>query len=207
MTNNPEVHRTKVTEFIREYEKHRLSSNTIVAIDETGFEDTSLPHMGYSKKGDRLVVRHGRRSWKRTSVIAAASSDGGCDTQLFDHAVNGDAFVDFLKSLPYPKGTVILMDNIAFHKTARVRDVANEAGWTLLFTPPYSPWFDPIENVFGCVKHTFRLLNAYTMAHVPCNEGRHRLIQESFDRAATTRLISSCFRHTDCMCQMAYETI
>ena len=207
VANNPEIQHAKVSGFIREYEKQRLSPNTIVAIDETGFEDTSLPHMGYARKGHRLVVQHGRRSWRRTSVIAAVSSDGECNTQLFDHAVNGDAFVEFLRSLSYPRGTVFLMDNIAFHKTARVRDMASASGWTLLFTPPYSPWFDPIENVFACVKHTFRLLNASTMAYVPNQEERHRLIEESFDRSATTHLITSCFRHTDLMCLLTHKRI
>lgn len=149
-----------VEEFLSEFMEARRSQKRIVSIDETGFDDTSLPHMGYSPKGSRLVIKHPRTSWKRTSVTAAVCTSETSNFSLSDKPVNGETFENFLSSLNLPEGSVLLMDNIAFHKTKKVRDLVSSRGWRMLFTPPYSPWFNPIENVFSVAKNTFRRVNA-----------------------------------------------
>jgi len=44
------------------------------------------------------------------------------------------------------------MDNASFHKTALTRELILEAGHTLLFLPPYSPDYNPIEQDFATIK-------------------------------------------------------
>ena len=46
------------------------------------------------------------------------------------------------------EGDVVVMDNLPAHKTAGVRDAIEAAGASLLYLPPYSPDFNPIENAF-----------------------------------------------------------
>jgi len=134
-------YQTNLQNFVTHYNKIRSSSHLplIVAIDETGFNDCEVPLYGYSSRGKKLVVRHHRTTWKRTSVIAAITSQGGCETQLHDCPVNCKSFTDFLRSKNWPRGSVLLMDNVAFHKYMNVRDMVASKGWNLLFIPPYSP--------------------------------------------------------------------
>ena len=140
--------KNKIVFFKDTYQKHHSDSKIIVAIDETGFDDTSLPFMGYAPRGSRLVIHHSRRSWSRSSTIAAISSSGDHRFETYGNPVNGTRFSAFLESLPYPRGkTIILMDNIAFHKSAAVKNTAHEKGYEIIYTPPYSPWFNPIKNV------------------------------------------------------------
>ena len=48
------------------------------------------------------------------------------------------------------------MDNVCFHHSKEVVNYIKTQDWSLLFKPPYSPWFNPIENVFSVVKNQYR---------------------------------------------------
>ena len=50
------------------------------------------------------------------------------------------------------------MDNIAFHKTEKVAALLRSKNLEALYIPPYSPQFNPIEEVFSRLKHDFRKL-------------------------------------------------
>lgn len=58
--------------------------------------------------------------------------------------------------LDYPENTVILMDNVSFHHSKRVIEFLEFKNWDVLFTPPYSPVFNPIEGVFSIVKRYYQ---------------------------------------------------
>lgn len=70
-------------------------------------------------------------------------------------AFNTITFSLFLLKSSMPRGSVILIDNCSFHHSLLVKEVASLKGWTLLFTLPYSPWFNPIEGMFSIVKRAF----------------------------------------------------
>ena len=53
-------------------------------------------------------------------------------------------------------GDVVIMDNLPAHKSAGVRDAIEAAGARLLYLPPYSPDFNPIENAFAKLKALLR---------------------------------------------------
>ena len=192
---------TTYKDFLIKYRRIRNAGRHVVSIDETGFDDSSLPHMGYSRKGCRLVIKHSKTSWRRTSAVAAISSIGTRKTLLSERPVNGDTFLRFLGSLDIPSGSIILMDNIAFHKTQSVKTFTESKGWELLFTPPYSPWFNPIENVFSVVKHSFRGMNVRD-ENDSSSLQRIINIHESFE-TATAELITACFMHVDEVCRSA----
>lgn len=190
-----------VEEFLSKFTEARRSHKRIVSIDETGFDDTSLPLMGYSPKGSHLVVKHPRTSRKRTSAVAAVCTSGSSNFSLSDNPINGNTFHSFLSSLDLPGGSVLLMDNIAFHKTRKVRDLANSRGWQMLFTPAYSPCFNPIENVFSVAKNAFRKANAHDVSKGIASSAtaRNTAIQNAFE-TVTPPLISACFKHVDGVC-------
>jgi transposase len=62
-----------------------------------------------------------------------------------------------------PNQRYVLLDNISFHKSKVVVNALTAAGEEVIFTPPYCPDLNPIENMFSSLKGTFREYNL----HVP----------------------------------------
>jgi len=53
---------------------------------------------------------------------------------------------------------MVILDNLATHKVAGVRQAIETAGARLLYLPPYAPDFNPIENLWSKIKHILRSL-------------------------------------------------
>ena len=133
----------------------------IVAVDETAIHENLYPLYGYAKAGKRLHVPIRQMRSKKHSLVMAMSSIRIEYVEHLEGSYNGKHFLSFLERLIArlePRGSkyTILMDNVAFHKTKLVQSLIREAGHRLLFTPPYSPDTNPIENVFSLVKHRVR---------------------------------------------------
>ena len=78
---------------------------------------------------------------------------------LFDGTCNTDVFNQWLEEMLLPAlkpGTVIIMDNAAFHKSQKTREVIEAAGCRILFLPPYSPDLNPIEKLWANIKKLWR---------------------------------------------------
>lgn len=173
----------------------------IVSLDETGFDNRLIPLRGYSPISQRLYIRHGKGSWSRNSVLACISLTGEvphCNYHIQSQSVKGADFMNFMESLTYPSGSVFIMDNIAFHRSSKVMDLAEQRGWELIFTPPYSPNFNPIENIFGAVKTCFRKLNYFSDTG-SCDE---ELIHLAFQQVLDPNIIHGCFAHVRKECSV-----
>ena len=165
--------------------------------DESGFDLRCRTVYGYAKKGDRAILnvpritRVGRHSDRLHSLVMAMHMDGTCHHQVVLGSVNGNIFSQFIATAPFPPGTVVLLDNHSMHKTAAVRAEAARLGYTLLFTPPYSPEFNPIELMFGSIKGEFYKLR-YTPAGLNnVGVGVETCVSETVDPLA----VGKCFRH------------
>lgn len=78
---------------------------------------------------------------------------------VLDGAMNGTTFLAYVEQLLVPTlvaGDIVIMDNLPVHKTDGVRQAIEKAGSELLFLPPYSPDFNPIENAFAKFKALLR---------------------------------------------------
>jgi len=53
-------------------------------------------------------------------------------------------------------GDVVILDNVAFHKSERAEQLVRAKGAWLLFLPPYSPDLNPIEMAFSKLKTLLR---------------------------------------------------
>lgn len=133
------------------------AGTSVVAIDECGFDARMLPFKGYARRGTWLnqCNRFGRY-WKRLHMVASVSLDGDIRYSVQPYAINGDHFAEYLESLPYAPGTILLLDNAGIHNTARVQQAFTNKQFVPLFTPPYCPDANPIENMFGILKHRVR---------------------------------------------------
>jgi transposase len=78
---------------------------------------------------------------------------------VLDGPINGDWFEAYVRQVLVPvlrRGDIVIMDNLSSHKRASVRKLIEETGASLLFLPPYSPDFNPIEKAFARLKAMLR---------------------------------------------------
>ena len=105
----------------------------------------------------RLGVPHGR--WKTTTFVAGLRTSGVVAPFVLDGPINRSAFETYVKQVLVPElrsGDVVILDNRSSHKGARVRALIEAVGASLLYLPPYSPDFNPIENAFAKLKALLR---------------------------------------------------
>jgi transposase len=93
----------------------------------------------------------------------AITKNGILSYEIHKSNIKKDIFESFIlnKVLPFSKNKYILMDNVAFHKTNSLIEKNKLNNTKSLFIPPYSPEFNPIENVFSSIKATFRSVNIF----------------------------------------------
>jgi hypothetical protein len=163
----------------------------IVSIDEAGFLTSDLPARGYGRKGHRLYVvkRHPKRF--KVSIITAISRYGDTFSHVVEGNVNGTIFKNFMKDTcsRTPSGSVVLLDNIGFHKSHEVSRLANDAGVEIMFIPPYSPECNPVEISFRFSSHRLD----WNPCHV-CS--RHTRILRNDSSRHTRRGRTADFRKT-----------
>lgn len=131
----------------------RSDLSDAIAVDEASFVSSDRPRRGWGR-GNSRVPRHPPKRRKRISLLLAIDRDGVVAMCHKAGAFNSATFADFLYSLPC--GRKVVLDNVSFHKSRVVRDVANERDMALTFTPPYCPWFNPVEFAFSVSKAAYR---------------------------------------------------
>ena len=114
---------------------------------------------GRAPRGQRLRVGVPHGHWKTTTVIAALSLRGMLAPFVLGQPINRDAFEAYVERVLVPElrpGDIVVMDNLSSHKGPKVRALIEAAEARLLFLPPYSPDFNPIENAFAKLKALLR---------------------------------------------------
>ncbi len=136
-----------------------LDPDRLVFVDETWASTNMTRTHGRAPVGERLVcpVPHGH--WKTTTFVAALRADGLTAPVVIDGAVTGDLFVAYVRQVLVPSlrpGDIVVMDNLACHKRAGVREAIEAAGGVVRYLPPYSPDLNPIEQAFAKLKALLR---------------------------------------------------
>ena len=129
-----------------------LDPEQLVFIDETWASTNMARRYGRAPRGERLRagVPHGH--WKTTTFVAGLRRSGMVAPWVLDGPMNGDAFTTYVTRVLAPElspGDVVIMDNLSSHKVPAVRAAIEAAGAQLMFLPPYSPDFNPIEMAFS----------------------------------------------------------
>ena len=138
----------------------------MVFIDETGASTKMARLHGRAPRGQRLraSVPHGH--WKTTTFVGALRLSGMTAPMVLDGPMDGAWFLAYVEQVLIPTltpGDVVILDNLPAHKGAVVRVAIEAAGASLLFLPPYSPDFNPIENAFSKLKALLRKAAARTV--------------------------------------------
>ena len=144
-----------------------LDPARLVFIDETWASTNMARTRGRAPRGQRLraAIPHGH--WKTTTLVAGLTQDGIVAPFVLDGPINRDAFETYVAKvlvLELRPGDVVILDNLSSHKGPRVRELIEAAGASLLYLPPYSPDFNPIENAFAKLKALLRKAAKRTVA-------------------------------------------
>ena len=112
-----------------------------------------------ASKGERLraSVPHGH--WKTTTFVAGLRLTGLMAPRVLDGPINGlwfQAYVDQVLVPTLSRGDIVIIDNLGSHKGAGVRQAIEASGAKLIYLPPYSPDFNPIEKAFSKLKAPLR---------------------------------------------------
>jgi transposase len=136
-----------------------LDPERLVFIDETWASTNMARRHGRAPKGERLRAGIPQGHWKTTTFVAGLRLTGLMATMVLDGPINRDAFQAYVEQLLVRElrpGDIVIMDNLSSHKGLAIRQAIEAAGATLLFLPPYSPDFNPIENAFAKLKALLR---------------------------------------------------
>ena len=122
---------------------------------------------GRAPRGERLRMGVPHGHWKTTTFVAGLTSRGMIAPFVLGGPINRAAFETYVERVLVPElrpGDIVVMDNLSSHKGPNVRRLVEAAGGQLLFLPPYSPDFNPIEKAYSKLKSLLRKLAERTVA-------------------------------------------
>jgi len=157
LVSRPKHLMEQTTLFIETRNRHIANGKTFFSLDETSFGRNTKRVYGYAPKGEKIIVpRSFVRRTTCSSIVVISKSE---IVKRIEHigAINTQLFYNFLVDIEFPSNAVLLLDNVRFHHSKIIKEYAELIGLTLLYTPPYSPWFNPIEGVFSIVKRKYYL--------------------------------------------------
>lgn len=168
-----------------------VAPERLVFLDETGTHVSMTRATAWAKVGERahdVVIRNRGRV---LTVIGAIALDGVRTTMTVEGGTTREVFLRFVRDHLVPSlrpGDVVVMDNLGAHHVREVRATIERAGASVLFLPPYSPEWNPIEVGWAKLKALVRSFRVTT----------HRKLANVVRRAAnaiTRSDIAGWFRH------------
>lgn len=174
---------------------------TLVWVDEMGSNcKDAIRKNGYAIKGETPTVYRLLERGQRITAIAALTVNGIIAVQFTKENVDGNVFYDFVRSCLIPNmhqydgiapKSIVVLDNCSIHHVFEVTELFQQVGIMVIYLPPYSPDFNPIESTFSYVK-------SYLKKHdgiIAAMRDHTALIKDAFDNI-TSELAQSWI--TDC---------
>lgn len=122
-------------------------------LDESGFYFHDQPSRGWSAKG-RRVPKAKVAPRRRLSLLLVTDRTGVVASRVLSGGVKGEHIAQFVATLP--SGRPLILDNASVHRTHAVKALCAERCISLRYMPPYSPWYNPVENAFAQAKHEYK---------------------------------------------------
>ena len=140
-----------------------IATERLVFVDEMGTNTSLHPLYAWSPKGKRARCSVPRNRGPNTTLLASITAEGMGPCLAVEGATTRLIFEAYIEKVLLPslrRGQVVVMDNLSAHKGERIRELVRSAGCELLYLPPYSPDFSPIEEAFSKVKCLLRKAEA-----------------------------------------------
>jgi len=134
-----------------------------VFLDESGATTEMTRRYGRAPRGERVGEATPAGHWRTLTLLGALTLQGMLASMTIESPTDGDVFLAFMEQVLCPRlqpGQVVILDNLGAHKVAGVRELVEARGARLLYLPPYSPDFNPIEQAWSKIKHQLRTAKA-----------------------------------------------
>jgi transposase len=140
-----------------------ILAKDMIFIDESGINLAMTRLFARSPKGERARGKRPSKRGENVSLIGAISL-GGLVTQIaLRGSIDGLTFEAFISQKLVPKlwpGACVILDHCSIHLGEEIEKLINNAGARLIYLPPYSPDFSPIENCWSKIKNHLRSMGA-----------------------------------------------
>lgn len=131
----------------------------LVFIDETSTNTKLTKRTGWAPKGQRYKTHAPFGSWKTQTFIAGLRCHSLIAPWIVNAPMNKRIFEVYVETQLAPElstGDVVILDNVAFHRSQKAQDLVKQRGAWMLFLPPYSPDLNPIEMAYSKLKTLLR---------------------------------------------------
>lgn len=167
--------------------------DNVISLDEVGFISKSYTQRGFfqSRAPEQLIYDAKR---EKLSCAMAITCRGILTYKTTRESINTSSFLSFFEDVLSKRPVhcnVIVMDNIAFHRSKKIAKLAASHNVRIIHTPPYSPQFNPIELLFASIKRRFK---AYIHNNTSFGQAIENSIKESAHEDNTRRFVH-CFVH------------
>lgn len=166
-----ETERADILEARHDWRTHRQPRmrdqvHRLIFLDETGTTTKMTRMRGRARVGARLKAKTPFGHWGTQTFIAGLRCDGLTAPWVIDKPINRAIFETYIETQLAPTlraGDVVILDNLASHKSQKATAILKERGAWFLFLPPYSPDLNPIEMAFAKLKAHLRRIGARTI--------------------------------------------
>lgn len=138
-----------------------VNPEKLIFLDESGINTGMTRLYGRALKHQRVVDAVPDVRFHRTTILSSVRMDGTIIPCVFEEALNGDLFREYIKRFLVPAlktDDIVVMDNLSSHKVSGVVEAIEAVGAHVRFLPPYSPDFNPIELMWSKLKAILRKL-------------------------------------------------
>ena len=143
-----------------------LDPEHLIFIDESGLSTKMARLRGWAARGEHCCAAIPHGHWKTVTFVGGLTLTGFVAPMLLDGPMDGECFRAWVEQMLAPTlrpSDIVVMDNLAAHKVAGVRQAIEACGAELRYLPPYSPDLNPIENAFAKLKAHVRKSAARTL--------------------------------------------
>jgi transposase len=137
----------------------QMDIEKLVFIDETWTSTNMTRRYGRAPRGQRCIGSAPHGHWKTTTFVAGLRHRQLTAPLVADGPMDGEMFLAYVRQFLCPTlrpGDIVILDNLASHKVAGVKEAIAAVGAKLLYLPPYSPDLNPIEKLFAKLKALLR---------------------------------------------------
>ena len=171
------------------FDQMQWDADRVVCVDESATNERSTDRkMGFSPVGVPIHLKRWLKRSQKWSVLPAMSTEGWFHAIIKQGSITGDDFEHWLEHDILPKMArfdgdrdILIMDNYAIHRRPRVQQLCDRHGVRLVYLPPYSPRFNPIEGSFYDLK-------AYLRKHYKVMELGYDKFEDFLQHAIKTKM-------------------
>ena len=146
---------------------NEIEPDRLVFVDESGATTEMTRRYGRAPCGERIREATPAGHGSTLTLLGAMSREGMVASMTVESPTDGEVFLAYLDHVLCPAlrpGQVVVMDNLSAHKVEGVRERIEAADAQLLYLPPYSPDFNPIEQAWSKLKGHLRSAKSRAVA-------------------------------------------